>query len=109
MTLAQIQKMTDDEISNHVLIELMVDSGASPVKHYAAAGLNAAMKLVPQFVGTRESAKQLEAFYEAFLCVTGIGGGDNLYDMFRDFGGYRATKLPRALCEAFLLWKTGAK
>ena len=70
--------------------------------------LNAAMRLVPQHVGTRESAKQLGEFYEEFLYATGIGGGDNLYDMFKDFGGDRSVELPRALCEAFLLWKGSA-
>lgn len=70
--------------------------------------LNAAMRLVPVCVGIAERTKKLGGFYDAFTMVSGIGGGNDGYDIFKDYAG-KPVKFARHLCEAYLLWKAGDK
>lgn len=120
MTLEQIRKMTDEEIEKSVALSLGWNGfyrnqtspkrlrGRSPgaygrnipVPRYST-DLNAAMSLVPQDVDNIQSVSSLD-FHEA-LCATldTLEPCDKLV--------FLCHNKPRVLCEAYLLWKDGAK
>lgn len=91
MTLEQIRKMTDKQLNDEICT--MRD-----VFDNYATDLNAAMKLVPQ--GDRD---EYSGFDEALAKVIRVP----YRECWFRWSSYVPNK-PRALCEAFLLWKAGA-
>ena len=95
MTLEQIRKMTGGEI-NRAIEELL------PEREYRlySTDLNEAMLLVPQ--------DDANAFNDFEACLDKMMGPHSRDEAWYEWGKYIRNK-PRALCEAFLLWKGGAE
>lgn len=93
MNLEQIRKMGDYDINEAI---------AAIVGTYLpyASDLNAAMSLVPQTGGGG-----ISQFIE---CLDVVMGVNETHPVLRHWL-FECPKKPRALCEAFLLWKAGDK